>query len=714
MENTNSQQQPVWSGLNFDWTTKLPIIYQSELAECGLACLAMIAGYYHHQTSLNVLRKKYSITLKGVTLSQIVDIAQKMGMSSRAIKVELEDLKMLRAPAILHWDMNHFVVLKKVTRTSVVIHDPARGVRTLKHEEISNHFSGVALELIPNSSFEKHNEKKLLTLSSFVNDIVGFKRSIAQIFILSLVLQAFGVMAPYYTQLVIDNVLVGHDRDFLVVLGIGTIVLTLLTTGVSLMRTWVSIYFNSLYSIQLSSSLLKHMLHLPINWFETRHIGDILSRFSSLKFVQSAVVDGILGGILNTLITATTIMVMLAYSIKLTLITVAGLMFYITLRILFYPRLKQATEESIVRAADETSCFVENVNYVSSIKLYARESVRHGHWLNKVTATLNTSITIHKLQMIFGVCQTSFSTIESVVMLWVGANMVMENQLTTGMLLAFLAWRAQFVGGIYGLVNGYFNYKMLDVHLDRVADIAIEETEKFYEGKPTALSIDKIKGSIELKNIHFRFGSHEPWIFRNYSLLVEAGQSVVISAPSGVGKTTLMKIMMGFIAAESGDVLLDGEDIKNIGLSNYRSIIGSVLQNDKLMAGTIEENITFFSETVDESWMRTCAKMANVSQEIEAMPLGYKSIIGEMGNMLSGGQQQRVLIARALYGKPKILFLDEATSHLDKKNEDIINENISKLAITRIQISHREDVQNNAQRVIFLPIFETQNTIHLT
>jgi len=711
-ENEISEVKKLIGKLNLSFrTNRLPVIHQTEIAECGLACLAMVSSYHGGVVDLRTLRNKHSISLKGVTLATIINISEKMNLISRAIKVEIEDLHLVRTPAILHWEMNHFVVLKKVYKNKAVIHDPGQGLRHVTLEQLSKYFSGVALELTPSNKFEIKEDIKRISLRGFISNIVGFKRSLAQIFLLSLVLQALGIMAPYYTQLVIDNVLVGRDRDFLVVLGVGSLMLAVITTVISLMRTWVGIFFNNTYAIQLSSSLVKHMMSLPISWFDSRKIGDILSRFSSLKYVQSVISNGIIQGTLNVIMCLATIVVMLIYSPLLTMITIAGLLSYIVLRTIFYRPFRQATEESIVKSADETSAFVETVTAISPIKIFAKESTRHSAWLNKVIASMNAGLTISKLSMLFKVFQVTFSTAESVVMLWVGANMVMANEMTMGMLFAFMAWKAQFVGAVYGLINGFFAYKMLDLHLERVGDIALEEEEGNLDSD-SFRDLSNIKGNIQVDNLSFRFGSEEKWLFENVNIDISAGSSTVMSAPSGFGKTTLMKIMMGLIKPEKGAVKIDGINIETIGLKNYRQLVGAVMQDDKLISGTIRENITFFSGEVDEEWLKTCVNLAAIDTDIEEMPMGYESLVGEMGSMLSGGQIQRILIARALYRKPKILFLDEATSNLDRELESRILKNIDNLSMTRVHISHRTEVIENAEQLLNLSeIIKTKKEI---
>jgi ATP-binding cassette subfamily B protein RaxB len=698
----------VWTRLNLSWRPKLPLLYQTEISECGLACLAMVAGFHGHRTDLRELRKNHSITLKGVTLAQVVSIAQKMHFSTRAIKVELEDLRMIRGPAILHWDMNHFVVLKSATDKHVIIHDPARGYRKLNLSEVSKHFSGIALELSPDCKFEKKKARRLITISSFIKDVVGIKRSLTQIVLLSLVLQFFAVVAPYYNQLVVDNVLVGHDLDFLVVLGVGAIALAITTTAVSLARTWMGIFFDSIYGIQLSSSLLKHMMHLPIGWYESRKVGDILSRFSSLKVIQAQIVSGITGGTLNTLMVLTTSVMMFKYSPLLTLVSLIGVCIYIILRLAFFRPFMQANEEAIVTAAEESSVFLETINSALPIKLYSKETVRHGIWMNRVINTANANLVTHKLGMVFSVLQAAIGTIEGVVTMWIGANLVIANEFTIGMLIAFTAWRGMFVGGLYGLVNGFFSYRMLDLHLDRVADIALEGREQNLVGSAEDGDRAPVTGRLEVRNVSFRFGSQEPWVLRNLSLSVEAGECVTLVAPSGFGKTTLIKVMMGLIEPQEGEVLIDGKGLKQLGLGNYRTSFASVTQNDKLMSGTIEENICFFEDVADKDEIFAAAKMANIHDEIAAMPLGYKSLVGELGSMLSGGQQQRILLARAFFKKPKVLFLDEATSHLDRENERHINEQIAALNITRVQVSHREYEGNPNARIVDLTKLKLQ------
>ncbi len=690
----------VFSLLNFGFKRRLPIVLQSESAECGLACLAMVTSYFGHEIDLNTLRNRFSVSLRGSTLEQLMNISEQLLMNSRALQLDLDEIKELRRPCILHWNLNHFVVLKSVSRKGILIHDPSSGVRHVNWEDTSKSFTGIALELQPSPSFKRKKETKKMGLSSLWTNISGLKRSLVQIFFLALALEVFALVTPYFMQLTIDNVVVNNDRDLIFVLGLGFLLLTVFNVATSAIRSWVILFLRSHLGIQLASNLFRHLLRLPLPWFEKRHMGDVVSRFSSLSQVNQMLSTGFIEGLTDGLMAVVTLAMMYIYSPKLATVALGAVLLYTLFRLAFFRPLKTRTEESIMMAAKEDSDFMESVRAIQPLKLFNREAVRISKWQNSYADWVNADIRVGRLQIAWNTFHRLSSGVEYIVLIWLGALLILDNIFSIGMLYAFLAWRQQFSGKAQTFIDKLFEYQMLTLHLDRIADIALTEDEEHLDTPHTTLT--KANGEISLRDVCFKYNDEEPWLLENINLDIQPGESVVIVAPSGFGKTTLMKIMMGLIQPCKGQVLLDGKDIRHLGLRNYRRQASAVMQDDQLLSGSIADNIAFFAAQHDQARIEECAAKVGILPEIMAMPMGMQTLVGDMGNTLSGGQIQRLLLARALYADPAILFLDEATSHLDTISEQQVNKVLKNLGISRIMIAHRQETIAMADRVIDL------------
>jgi ATP-binding cassette, subfamily B, bacterial CvaB/MchF/RaxB len=674
------------------------LIYQSEAAECGLACVAMVANYHGHQLDLTTLRNRYSVSLKGANLQQLMQLAGQLGMAPRALKLDLADLKNLRLPCILHWEMNHFVVLKKVSNKGITILDPAIGERFVLLSDVDKSFTGVALELSPGTEFQKIDERVQLGLMAFWSKVQGLVPSLVKLFILSLLLQLFVLAAPYYTQLVVDEVLVSHDTPLLAVLALGFGLLMLIQTLTQTLRGWVVLHLGSVMSLQMATNLFRHLLHLPLSFFEKRHMGDIVSRFGSLNSVRELLTTSLVEGVIDGVMAITVLVMMYVYSPQLSMVVLAAVVIYAVIRAILYRPLQQLTEASIVASAKEQSNFMETVRGMQSIKLFGQQSQRLNIWQNRYADAINQNYRLGKWQISYSTINQLLFGVENTLVVYLAAWAVLEGNISVGMLFAFMAYKNQFTSRTAALIDKVIEIKMTRLHLDRLADIAL--TEKEQEGE-TAQQRD-ISGTISLKDVAFRYASNDPLLFNSLNLEIQAGESVAIIGPSGTGKTTLLKLMLGLLPLEAGKIEADGVDIRHLGLRNYRQQIAAVMQEDALMSGTLAENISFFDSQMDMQKVMGCAQLAGIHQDIAAMQMGYNALIGDMGSSLSGGQKQRVLLARALYRQPKILFMDEATSHLDVQLESYVNAAISQLKMTRIIIAHRPQTILNADRIIQL------------
>jgi ATP-binding cassette subfamily B protein RaxB len=395
-----------------------------------------------------------------------------------------------------------------------------------------------------------------------------------------------------------------------------------------------------------------------------------------------------------------TLGMMLLYAPMLSLLVIVALIFYLMIRLAWYRPLRALSEETIVASAKENSNFMETLRGIQSIKLFNKEPQRQVMWQNRYADTMNASIRKGKLGIIFSGMNGLLFGLENILVVYMAAKMVLAGNFTIGMLYAFMSYKSQFTSRAAALIENFIEIKMLGLHLERLSDIALEPAEK----TETWHSLDKPKlnGQITLENIAFKYSDNEPEVLSGIDFTVAPGESVAIIGPSGCGKTTLMKIMMGIFKPTMGKVLIDNQPLEKFGMQAYREQFGTVMQNDQLLSGSISENITFFSQRVDEQRLKVCTKMAMIDQDIEQMPMGYNTLIGDMGAMLSGGQQQRLLLARALYKAPTVLFLDEATSHLDVALEQAVNGAVKQLNITRIIIAHRPETIASADRVVLL------------
>ena len=686
--------------LQFGLSARLPMELQTEGAECGLACLAMISGYYGGSSDLLELRRRFRVSLKGLNLKDLVAIADRLGFASRPVRLELTELKRLKTPCIMHWNLNHFVVLKQATTGHVLIHDPAAGVRRLPLSEVSRHFTGVALELTPVGGYQPTQRAPRVGLGSLLGRMVGIKQTLLRLFMLALALQVFSVVSPFFLQWVVDHALVTADRDLLLTLALGFSLLLLLQTAVSAMRGWMLLAIGASAKVQSRSNLFSHLLALPAAYFEARHLGDVMSRFGSQETILQAITTDVIEAVLDGLLAAVTLGIMFLFAPGLTALVLAGAVLYGVLRWAFYTPLRQSSMEAIVWSSRRDSHFLETLRGIKTIKLFNGQEGRRARWLNLLVESVNRQLTAQNLALMFKVGNGLLVGGLAILVVWLGARRVLENQMSIGMLLAFISYKDQFVTRVSNLIDKAVDLTMLKLHAERLADIALATPEPREEALAQAEPQRAV--AIELRNVAFRYGENEPWVLQGVSFRVEAGETVAIVGPSGCGKTTLLKILASLLPPSQGEILIDGQPLAHLGNARWRSMIGVVMQDDRLFSGSIADNICFFADRTDFRRIEECARLAAVHEAIAAMPMGYNTLIGDMGTVLSGGQKQRVLIARALYRQPSLLLLDEATSHLDAANEKAVSAAIRATQVTRIIIAHREETIRSTDRVIHL------------
>ncbi|PIW61786.1 peptidase domain-containing ABC transporter [Shewanella sp. CG12_big_fil_rev_8_21_14_0_65_47_15] len=675
---------------------KCPIIYQSEHSECGLACLAMISSFYQRKTDLMTIRKELGYSESGMSIRTLCEYAAQINLDSRPLQAGVHEIEQLRLPCVLHWDLNHFVVLTQRSKKSVTIHDPAIGKIKYSIEKFKEHYTGIVVELFPAIDFKKENCTTGLKLSPFWQASVGLKSGLFKVFIASALLQLFSLTSPYYMQLVIDDVIVNQDNELLILLFIAFSMLAVVSLITSILRDLIGLHIQNHLNIQWSSGLFSHLIRLPITWFEKRHIGDIVSRFGSQGEIQSFITSTFVSVVLDGLMVTTTLIMMYIYSPTLTFIAILAVLIYACLRWIFYRPFRRNAEEVITASAKEDSFFLEGIRSIQAIRLHGHEDKRKNEWLSLYADVVNLGIKGSLWSLAFSSVNTIVFAIENMCVIYFAANFVMEGIFSIGMMMAFMSYKGQFSSRINSLIDSFVSFKMLDIHLSRLSDIALEPQEANRKGLGLA---ENIVGCITLENISFRYGLKSKILFENINLSLKFGDNIAITGVSGSGKTTLLKIILGLLEPTSGKILFDGIDIRKIGLAKYRKLIGSVMQNDTLLSGTLAENISFFDDIYDPLKIEQACKLASIHDDIEALPMGYQTLIGDMGVQLSGGQVQRVLLARAIYLNPYILVLDEATSNLDSDNEQRVNSGISRLPVTRILVTHRQSTLEYVDKV---------------
>lgn len=687
--------------LGFLTRSRVRLVRQTEVAECGLASLTMVANYHGLDIDLGSMRRRYAPSLRGAPLRALINLADQIGLTPRAVKLPLDELKNLHMPAILHWDMNHYVVLEQIKGDKALIHNPDGRTIWMPFAEVSDHFTGVGLELRPSNDFQKQSLRDRLHLSQLWQSMTGLKRAILQIFLLSIVMQIFVLASPYYMQIAIDSALPALDNDLLSVLALGFGLFTIINVVASLLRSFVLLNAGTSVGYALASNIARRLFRLPIEWFEKRHTGDILSRFQSIAPIQNLLTQGAVAALLDGVMAVFTLALMFYYSTLLAFVSIIAFISYALVRLISFSFQREAEEANIVTSGKEQTTLIETLRGMVTLRLFGRETMRHAFWQTRLTDAVNADVRLARI----GIWQTTGNTlifgIENVITIWLAIGFVIEGSgFSVGMVFAYMAYKNQFITKAAALIDQTIAFKMLNLHLERLSDIALSDEDRSFQiGSDISTPL---KGKIELKNIFYRYSPSDPMVLDDVNLVIEQGEHVAITGPSGGGKSTLLKIVLGLAEAENGEILVDGLPLHRFGYKSFHKQIAAVLQEDSLFAGSLAENIALFDDGVNMELVVAACAAASIHDDIMMMPMQYESLVGDMGSTLSGGQKQRVLLARALYRRPKILFMDEGTAHLDMEHEKAVNAAIAQMGITRVIIAHRKETIESADRVLVM------------
>jgi ATP-binding cassette subfamily B protein RaxB len=672
---------------------------QSEASECGLACLGMIANYWGHDFDLASLRSRFGASSRGMNLRQVMQTGDSLGLSPRPLKQPLEELDKLAKPAILHWALGHYVVLEKMKNGRALIHDPARGLKWHSHDSLDKNYTGIALELRPTPGFQPETDKRRLRVRDLWSKSTGMGQAFFQIFLLSLILQAYIIASPYLLRISVDKVVPSGNSSLLMGSVIGFGLLALFAGGAQILRSMTLLSAGSALSFGITANVARKLLRLPSVWFERRSIGDVLSRFQSVEPIQKLLVEKVPAALIDGILSVLTLAMIMYYSKILACISFVSFLVFSLFQYLTLNIERMAENDRIVASGKEQGVLIESLRGISTLRISGREVMRHAVWQNKLSEALGASYSHGRIKSVQEVGGNIINNIENVSFIGFGIFSVTSNELSLGLVFALLAYRLEFNQATRSLVSAARDAGMMKLHLERLSDIAMNQEDPGFEEKMAPR--EKFKGEIELRNVSYSYSPHDPKVLDNVSLKIKAGEHVAITGPSGGGKSTLVRLILGMADPDEGEILVDGENIKSYGRRSFRENIGVVLQEDHLFAGTIADNVCNFEE-IDYDRMKLAMEKASVFEDIDKMPMKHLTMVGDMGSSLSGGQKQRILLARALYRNPRLIVMDEGTSALDANHEKIINQNISDMGITRIVIAHRKETIDSADRIIRL------------
>lgn len=675
-----------------------PLVLQSERSECGLACLAMVLGHYAPQWDITALRQQFQLGQRGASLQQLLQFAQSLGFVGRGVKLELSHLRELKQPAVLHWDLDHFVVLVRVRRRGLIIHDPAVGRRLVPWAEVNTSFTGVALELWPGPDVDAAPDAPAgLNFARMWQMVRSGRQNMGWVVLLSFVLQALLLMGPWHVQWLVDDALLAGDLGLVHVLALAFAALLSLRVAVSWLRSLVVIHLGHSLSYLFACQLLDHLLHLPLDWYGRRNTGDIAARFASLQPIRDFLTNGAAVLLVDGFIVLVSLLAMLIYAWWLALIVLLVQLLLSAAQLACVGRIKRFNLGLLVAQGAEQSHIIESIKTVQSVKVYAQESPRLERWQLLHARTIDQSMRL----------QTTQAALQSLVQLGTGAELVAvvtlaglaildEQALTVGMLFALLSYRGHFTDRLRSAVEQWVALRTLQVHLKRLSDVWDTEPEP----RLRQLQSHSV-GVMTLDNVSYRHSPQDPYLFRDLNLRIEAGEFVAIVGASGVGKTTLLRLLMGLMQPSDGWVAVDGQPLRGERALLHRRGCGCVLQEDGYFSGSILENLALF-EAADEGRAAQVLEQVGLRSLIAQLPMGVRTTLGDIDSQFSSGQMQRLMLARALYRRPDFLFLDEGTANLDRASARVIEGLVRAMTCTRVIVTHDLGFARMADRVLEL------------
>ncbi|MBD2448165.1 peptidase domain-containing ABC transporter [Nostoc sp. FACHB-152] len=682
---------------------RYPFYQQQSASDCGAACLVMISRYWGKRLSVNRLRELANVNRDGSSLRGLTLAAESVGFTTRPVKASLDKLAQQPLPAIAHWEGKHYVVVYEINKKQVIVGDPAIGQRNLKIAEFKAGWTGYALLLQP-TSLLKEAEEASSGFWQFFDLVKPHTTVLLEVFIASVVIQILGLVTPLFTQLLLDRVIVQGSTLTLNTVGFGLLIFGLFSVAVNGLRQYLLDHTANRIGVSLMVGFIKHTFRLPLSYFESRYVGDIISRVQENQKIQRFLTGESLSIGLDLLTVFVYVGLMFWYSWQMALLSLTIVPPYLLLALIATPFLRRISQEVFNALAQENSYLIQSLTGISSIRSMAIEQTVRWRWEellnNLIKKTFKAEVISNQLQVFSSTIQTLITT----GLLWFGASLVIQNQLTIGQLVAFNMLLGNIINPFQRLIVLWNQLQEVIVSIERINDVLEAEPEEDLEHQPRQ-SLPRLRGHIRFEQVTFRYHPESDInVLENLSFEIKPEQTVAVVGRSGSGKTTLSKLVLGLYPATDGKVLIDGQDVTSISLRSLRSQIGVVDQDTFLFGGTIRENISIAHPEATLAEIMEVAELAGADEFIKQLPKGYETEIGEGGGMLSGGQRQRLAIARALLGNPRLLLLDEATSHLDSESERIIQQNLKTIlkGRTSLIIAHRLSTVRNADLILVL------------
>ena len=681
------------------------MMYQHGESECVPACLAMIVQYFGRNFTLGQIREIANIHADEATLADVCNAAEAMGFRAKPSVCPYEDLQKHALPAIIVWENYHYMVLYRVKENAAYLADPEKGLRKLSRKEFEAAWANVVVFLEPTQKF-RQLEPQANPWARFIYYLLPYKIHFAEALIASLVMNVLGLATPLFMQNIVDKVVVNKDRSLLNIMLVGMVLVSMFTLITSSVQNLLIAHTISRVDLNMMAEFYRHVLSLPMKFFQGRQIGDILTRFGENTKIRGILAGSTITVILNTLMVVIYFVMMRIYSPALTWYVVMILPFFVLNTVFFTPRIKNVANQIFLSNSAQQSSLIESLAGIEAIKSTGNEYWARARWENFFVERVNMSYRQSKLGLIFNSASMLISLTLTITILYVGANEVMAGTMSVGELMGFQMLMGSVMSPIMSFVGLFNSFSEIRIAMDRVNDInnvkAEQEPIVSPERIPTVMA--KCEGRIQFRNIKFRYGGEEsPLILNNFNLTIDPGQTVALVGPSGCGKSTVIKMILGFNMPTAGECLVDGKDITALDLISYRRQVGVVLQDSYLFSDTVAGNIALGDTQPEMNAVREAARLSSADDFIVRLPLGYQTLLGEKGVKVSGGQRQRICIGRALYRRPRILIFDEATSALDNESEQRIQQNMKSILSgkTAIVIAHRLSTVRDADYICF-------------
>ncbi|SEU34066.1 peptidase domain-containing ABC transporter [Stigmatella erecta] len=676
---------------------RIPHVQQVSVSECGAACLAMVLAYFGRDVPMEEVRDVMGVNVNGVSALDILDAAHRYGLRGRGTRLEMEDLEYLPKGSILHWDFRHFVVFEGLRAGHVDIVDPAMGRRAVPLEQFRRHFTGVAVLLEPSESFERAG-REARSSWRYVRHLLSHRALLGRILVTSLMVQVFALGPPVLIGLVTDRVIPRGDTALLWVLGAGSVGLLLFQLLTSLVRSHLLLHLRTEFDARVTLGFIEHLMELPYAFFQQRTAGDLSNRLNSNTTVRELLTSGALSGLLDGAMVLGYLGVLLVASPAMCAVALVLGLAQVSIFLVSRRKQRELMARNLETEARSQAYQIEVLAGIETLKATGCEPRALEHWSNLFVDVLNVALERGRLSLLTESFMGTLRLGSPLLILCFGASQVLQGELSLGAMLALNALALGFLGPLSNLVSTVMQFQLLGTYLARIDDVLDTPREQSARVRPCP----KLQGGICLEKVSFRYARQGPLIVEDISLDIRPGQLVAIVGRSGSGKSTLARLLLGMYRPDAGRILYDGQDLFELDLRGVRRQLGIVMQNPYVFGSTVRSNIALADPSLTLDAVVEAARLAQLHEEVLAMPMGYESPLVDQGTSLSGGQRQRLALARALVRKPAILLLDEATSALDAITESQVQQALSGLSCTRIVIAHRLSTIMDADLILTL------------